>query len=96
MKIASIQDSNKSKLVSFQDDRSLIISGPNPINFMKDINGAFTDINNWFKANLLSRNSEKTGLTQFVTNSSHILISISCDNNFKSIITNITFFGHID
>ena len=60
---------------------------------MKDISGAFTDNNNWFKANLLSQNSEKTSLKQFVTNISHILISVSCDNNFKSNITNIKFLG---
>ena len=44
MKITSTQDdNNKPKLVLFLDDTSLIITGPNPINFMKGINGAFTD-----------------------------------------------------
>ena len=42
-------DIKKSKLVLFPDDTSLIITSTNPFNFMKDINGAFTDISNWFK-----------------------------------------------
>jgi hypothetical protein len=42
-------NNNKSKLVSFLDDTSLIITRPNPINFMKYINRTFTNItNNWF------------------------------------------------
>ena len=90
MKIASTKDdNNKSKLVLFLDDTSLIITSPNPTNCIKDINGAFTDINNWFKANLLPLNFEKTSLIQFLTNSSHIPISVGCDNNIKSNITNL-------
>jgi hypothetical protein len=58
-------NNNKSKLVLFPDDTSLIITSPNPINFMKDINRTFTNINNWFKANLLSLNFEKTSFIQF-------------------------------
>ena len=37
-------DNNKSKLVLFPDDASLIITGLNPTNFMKDISGTFTDL----------------------------------------------------
>jgi len=35
-------------------DKGLLNTSPNPTNFIKDINGTFTKINNWFKANLLS------------------------------------------
>jgi hypothetical protein len=59
-----VDNNNKSKLVLFPDDTSLIITRQNPITFMKDKNRAFTTIdNNWFKANLLSLNFEKTNLT---------------------------------
>ena len=52
MKITNTKDNNnKSKLVLFADDKSLIITSPSPTNFIQNINGAFTDINNWFKAN---------------------------------------------
>jgi len=74
------------------DDTSLFITSPNPTNFIKDINGALTNINNWIKANKLSLNFEKTSLIQFLTkNSSYIPISVSCGNNIKSINTNTNF-----
>ena len=78
------------------DDTSLIIISPNPTNFIKDISGVFTNINNWFKASLLSLNFQKTGLIQFLTkNSSDVPISVGCDNKIKSNITNIKFLGII-
>jgi hypothetical protein len=83
-------NNKKSKLVLFVDYISLIITNQKPTNFIKDINGAFININTWFKANLLSLNFEKTSLTQFSTkNSSHVPISVGCDNNIKFNITNI-------
>ena len=92
-KITNTKDNNtKSKLVLFADDTSLITTSPNPTNFIKDINGAFTNMNNWFKANLMSLNFEKTSLIQFLTtNNSHFPISVGCDNNINSNITNIKF-----
>ena len=66
-------NNNESKLVLLTDNTSLIITSPNPTNFIKGINGAFKYITNWFKAHLLSLNFEKTGIIQFLTtNSSHI------------------------
>jgi len=64
-KITNAKDNNnKSKLVLFVDDTSLKITNPNPTNFIKDINGVFTNINKWFKASLLSLNFEKTSFIQ--------------------------------
>ena len=72
--------------------KSLIIINPNPTNFIKDINGVFTNINNWVIASLLSLNFEKTSPIRFLTkNSSLIPISVGCDNKIKSSITNIKF-----
>jgi hypothetical protein len=52
MKITNTKNNNnKSKLVLFADDASLIITSPNPTNFIQNIHVAFTYINNWFKAN---------------------------------------------
>ena len=52
-KITSTKDNNnKCKWTVFADDTSLIITRSNPTNFIKDMNGTFTDMNNWFKANL--------------------------------------------
>ena len=94
MKITNTKDKNyKSTLVLFVDDAGPFITSPNPTNFIKDINGIFTNINKWFKANLLSWNFEKTSLVQFLTKkSSHIPISVDCDN-IKSSITNVKFLG---
>ena len=93
IKITNTKDNNnKSKFVLFVADIGLIITSPNPTNFIKDINGGFININNWFKANLLPLNFEKTSLIQFLTkNSSHVPISVGCDNNIKFNITNIKF-----
>jgi Reverse transcriptase (RNA-dependent DNA polymerase). len=72
MKITNTKDNNnKSELFLSADDICLIITIPNPTNFIKDINGAFTDINNRFKANS-SLNFEKTRLIQFLNKIGHI------------------------
>jgi hypothetical protein len=93
-KITNIKYNNKSKLAVFVDDKSLIITSPNPTNFTKDIYGVLTNISNWFKAKLLSVNFEKTSLIPFLTsNSLHIPISVGCDNNIKYDISNRKFLG---
>jgi hypothetical protein len=89
-------DNSKSKLVLFAGDTNLLITSSNPTNFVQDINVKFTDINNWFKVNLLTLNFEKTNFMQFVTkNSSHIPFSVDGDINIKSNITHIKFLGII-
>jgi len=98
MKITNTEDNNnKSRLVLFADDTSRIITSPNPTNFIIDINGTFTNTNNWFKANLLSLNVEKTFLvTQwfvlFVLNIIHVLDweSICLIPNIYMILYNFT------
>jgi hypothetical protein len=49
-KITNTRDNNnKSQLVLFADDMSLLITSTNHTNFVQDINVTFRDINNWFK-----------------------------------------------
>jgi len=51
MKITSTKDNNNnSKWILFADDTIFIITRSSTTNFIKDMNGTFTDINNWFKA----------------------------------------------
>ena len=92
-KITDTKDNNnKFKLVLFVDDTSPITTRPNPTNFIKNINGAFTNMNNWFKTNLLSLNFVKTSLIQFlIKSSSHFPTSVGCDNNINSNIINTKF-----
>ena len=91
-KITNTKDNdNKSQLPLFADDTSLIITISDPTNFIHYINEIFSNINNWFKANFLSLNFEKTNFIQFLTkNSSQIPFSVSFNNNIKSN-TNIKF-----
>ena len=54
----SINKNNK--IVLFADDTSLIISNPDPIKFRDDVNKILQHIQEWFNANLMSLNWEKT------------------------------------
>jgi hypothetical protein len=81
---------NKSQLVLFAGDTSLVITSSNLHNFIRDIKGVFKDIN-LFEANL-SLNFDNTSLTLvWAENSSHIPISVGCDNNVKSNISSMKF-----
>jgi hypothetical protein len=55
------------KIVLFADDTSLIISNPDPINFRDDGNKILQHIHEWFDANLICLNWEKTHFMQFTT-----------------------------
>jgi hypothetical protein len=87
MKITNPTDNNnKFTFVLFVDDSNLFITSPNSTAIIKYINGEFTNIKTWFKANLLP-NFEKTSLIQFLTkNSSLIPISVGCENNINPIL----------
>ena len=54
-------------IVQFADDTSLIISNPDPIKFRDDANKIFQHIQEWFNANLISLNWEKTHFIHFKT-----------------------------
>jgi Reverse transcriptase (RNA-dependent DNA polymerase). len=51
---------NNVKSVLFADDTSLIVSNHNNVEYKKDINAAFEELNEWFHANLLILNYKKT------------------------------------
>jgi len=74
---------NNHKPVLFTDETSLIVSHLNHTDFSNDITSAFNQLNEWFAANLLTLNLEKTQYVQFVTKDTHINeISISYKNTF--------------
>jgi hypothetical protein len=56
---------NNSKIVLFADD-----TNPKPSDFEKSVNIIFQDIDEWFNANLLSLNLDKTYFIQFMTKNS--------------------------
>jgi hypothetical protein len=61
----SINKNNK--IILFADDTSLIISNPDLINFRDDVNKILQHIHEWFDANVISLNWEKTHFMQFTT-----------------------------
>jgi hypothetical protein len=57
--LPQIGDEN-SRIVLFADDTSVIITNPDPLNLRENLNKTTQDINDWFDANLLSLNLDKT------------------------------------
>jgi len=77
----------------FADDTNLIVTHSNQANFSRDVASAFNKLNNWFAANLLSLNLNKT---QFMTkNTPTRNISISYNNKPISNTINTKFLGLI-
>ena len=58
---------NNQKPVLFADDTSLIVTHSIQADFSRDVASAFNILNNWFAANLLSLNLNKTQYVQFMT-----------------------------
>jgi hypothetical protein len=58
---------NNQTPVLFAGDTSLIVTHSNQANFSTDAASAFNKLNNWFAANLLSLNLNKTQYVQFMT-----------------------------
>jgi len=61
----SINKSNK--IVLFDDNTSLIVSNPDLIKFRDDANKILQHIQEWFNANLIPLNWEKTHFMHFTT-----------------------------
>ena len=59
----------------FADDTSILITSHNDIQFQSDLNIVLGQLNEWFKANLLSLNFDKTYFIQF-TNIIYYIIFI--------------------
>jgi hypothetical protein len=50
---------NKSKPILFADNTSIIVTNPNPTDFISDITTVFKYVNKWFRTNSLSLNFKK-------------------------------------
>jgi len=78
----------------FADDTSFIITSPSPIKFADKLNRVFTNVNEWFRNNLLFLNLNKTTYLQFQTKNSQKLSSnIKLLNNQITNSTNTKFLG---
>jgi alanine-alpha-ketoisovalerate/valine-pyruvate aminotransferase len=69
----TVTNISKSKIVLFADDTGIIVTNPDPINFIKDINRVFKNISKWFNANLVTSNFDKTSYMQCITKSSSLI-----------------------
>jgi hypothetical protein len=88
----SINENNK--IVLFADDTSLIISNPDPIKFRDDANKILQHIQEWFNANLISLNWEKTHFMYFTTkNNSFSNFDIMHKDKKLTTFDSITFLG---
>jgi hypothetical protein len=87
---------SKSKPILFADDTSIIVTNSSPTDYKNNIINLFELINDWFKANLLTLNFDKTYYIKFMTkNSSVININIGYDNKQIVNYTNTKFLGLI-
>jgi hypothetical protein len=82
------------KIVLFADDTSLIISNPDPIKFRDDANKIIQHMQEWFNANLLSINWEKTHFMHFTTkNNSSSNFDIMYKDKKLTIDDSVKFLG---
>jgi hypothetical protein len=63
---------SQSKPILFADDTSIIIYHPDSNYFQNSVNDVFADLNNWFKANKLTLNFDKTNFMKCATNNKTI------------------------
>jgi hypothetical protein len=83
------------KTILFADDTSVIVNSPNFFDFEQNINMVFKNMNEWFNANLLSLNFDKTYFMKFQTkNNSLNKINIP-NNKIISNPSNLKFLGII-
>ena len=80
--------------VMFADDTSVIITGPNKIEFQRVLSHVIGEIFTWCKKNYLTLNFEKTQFIQFVTNHhKHLDIQVKFKDIVISKTTNVKFLG---
>ena len=92
--LPQITNDNKSKIVLFADDTSIIITNPNFTDFENSVNKIFQHISELFSANFLSLNLDKTYYMQFVTkNSFSINFNITYGNKEIANTCNTKFLG---
>jgi hypothetical protein len=85
-----------SKPILFADDTSLIITNLSYINFKSNITKVFLQLNEWFDANLLSLNYDKTQYVHFTAKGTFFHESIiGYNDKFTSISANTMFLGII-
>jgi len=80
--------------ILFANDTSKLITSPNNVQFQRDLNVVFGQLNKLFKANLLSFNFDKTYLLCFTNKSTCTSdIQITYEDKFVQLLQQ-NFFGY--
>jgi len=87
---------DNAKITLFADDTNIIITNPNLINFKKNVNNTIKDINEWFHANLLFLNRDKTHYMQFMTKNSPLIDFDITHGKRKIAYTNYKIFRAVN
>jgi len=86
--------STGTKILLYADDTSIKVTSPNVENFETKIDNIFGVINNWFKANKLILNYNKTNYLQFNTkNSWDYEVKPNYQGNYINSSSNTKFLG---
>jgi len=84
--------SNRTKILLYVDDTSIIVTCPNLENFETKIDKIFGDINNWFKVNQLILNYNKTHYLHFnMKNSWDYDLKLNYQGNYVTSSSNTYF-----
>jgi hypothetical protein len=87
---------SKSIPILFADDTSITVKTPNRIEYENELTVLLKTINEWFKANLLTLNLDKTCFVQFLTKNSNTMnMPFICSNNHITSSIDIKFLGLI-
>jgi hypothetical protein len=87
---------SKSMPTLFADDTGIIVKNSNRIEYGNELTLIFNNINEWFKANLLTLNFDKTHFMQFSTKYGNMMdISVTHNNSQISSIPDTKFLGLI-
>jgi hypothetical protein len=79
---------SQSKPILLADNTSIIIYHLDSDSFQNSINDVFADLNNWFKANKLISNSDKTNFRKFTTNNkTSINFNVGYDKTIEVVTT---------
>ena len=86
-----INDTHITKPTIFTDDTSIIITHPKISAFKEEINTVIEKISNWFQANLLVLNFNKTYYMHFSTKSKFLIDIIQLSYKGNPITNTLTF-----
>ena len=80
--------------ILFADDTSFLISNPHSVNLNLELETALKKAHNWFKANIMLLNYDKTSFLQFLSNSySRSLPPVNLNSCFINETYSIKFLG---